>query len=132
MEEEIYKVDSVKTIKSKYGIPKLELESLINVHRKCAYCSTTMIFPYDTNNRRESATIEHLNWEGPFYWSDNLSIHDIVIVCHSCNSSRGVKDLKKWFKSNYCIKKDINIDTVHKRVVDYINRKYNLEVYIKN
>ncbi len=119
-------------MKSKYGIPKNELESIIGNHKNCAYCSKIMIFPYDVNNRKESATIEHLNWEGPFYWSDNLSTQDIVIVCHSCNSSRGVKDLKNWFKSNYCIEKNINIDTVHKRVKDYINRKYDSGIYLKN
>jgi hypothetical protein len=79
-----------------------------------------MIYPYDKNNRKDSATIEHLNNNGPFYVKDGLNIRDIVIVCGSCNSSRGIKDMNIWFKTNYCINRNINEKTVSSKVRNYL------------
>jgi len=109
-------------MKSKYGIPKQELESIINNHKNCEYCSKTMIFPFDSKNRGDSATIEHLNYDGPFYIKNGLILDDIVIVCQSCNSSRGRKKIIDWFKSEYCNKRNINFESVSQNVKDYIIR----------
>ena len=75
------------------------------------------------DKRKDSATIEHLNFDGPFYWNDGLQIEDIVICCGSCNSSRGIMKLHDWFKTKYCVEKNINEDTVSKPVKEYLNRK---------
>ena len=108
---------------NKFGIPENELQKVRSRDKKCAYCHKEMIFPYDVNRRQDSATIEHLNFDGPFYWNDGLQIEDIVICCGSCNSSRGIKKLQDWFKTKYCVEKNINEDTVSYPVKEYLNRK---------
>jgi len=82
-----------------------------------------MIFHYDCSNRRDSSTIEHLNFDGPFHWSDGLQADDIVICCGSCNSSHGLKKLAEWFKTQYCIEKNINAETVAEPVKSYLGRR---------
>jgi len=110
---------------NKFGIPEDKLEKLFQRDRKCSYCHKKMIFPYDTNNRKDSATIEHLNFDGPFYWKDGLQIEDIVIVCSSCNSSRGIKPLFDWFKASYCRERNINEKTVSNSVMKYLKKNEN-------
>jgi len=108
---------------NEFGIPESELHKVRSRDKKCVYCHKKMIFPYDVNRRQDSATIEHLNFDGPFYWNDGLQIEDIVICCGSCNSSRGIKKLQDWFKTKYCVEKNINKDTVSNQVKEYLNRK---------
>ncbi len=107
---------------NKYRIPKNKLDKIYKRDRNCAYCHKKLIFPYNTLNRKDSATIEHLNFDGPFYWDKGLKIKDIVICCGSCNSSRGVNRLRDWFNSKYCIDKNINKKTVSKIVQEYLER----------
>jgi hypothetical protein len=86
---------------NQFGIPDGELQKIIQRDKKCVYCHKKMIFPYDVNRRKDSATIEHLNYDGPFYWGDDgFFIDDIVYCCGSCNSSRGIKKLHDWFKQS--------------------------------
>ncbi len=108
---------------NKFGIPEDQLEKVFLRDKNCSYCGKRMIFPYNINNRKNSATIEHLNFDGPFYWKDGLKIEDIVIVCGSCNSSRGIKPLPVWFKTLYCKERNINKKTVSTPVKKYLERK---------
>ncbi len=108
---------------NKFGIPYKELLAIIKRDELCSYCCKKMIYPYDVSKRKDSATIEHLNFDGPFYWKDELQAVDIVMCCGSCNSSRGVKKLQSWFSSDYCMKRNINKHTVSELVKDYLNRK---------
>ena len=110
---------------NKFGIPKKELQKIRTRDKKCVYCHIEMIFPYDINNRKDSATIEHLNFDGPFYWDKGLKAEDIVICCGSCNSSRGIKKLQDWFKIQYCIIRNINQNTVSNSVKEYLKRNQN-------
>ena len=93
------------------------------MNKKCVYCHKKMIYPTPKNNRKDNATIEHLNEKPPFYVKDGLKIKDIVICCGSCNSSRRDKQLSVWFKSDYCKSRNINGKTVAKPVKDYLKRK---------
>ena len=109
---------------NQFGIPEEELQKIHSRDKKCVYCHKKMIYPYDVNRRKDSATIEHLNYDGPFYWNDNgFHIEDIVYCCGSCNSSRGIKKLHDWFKSEYCIKRNINENTVTDSVKKYLKHK---------
>lgn len=109
---------------NEFGIPENELQKVRSRDKKCAYCRKEMIFPYDVNRRKDSATIEHLNFDGPFYWNDDgFQIEDIIYCCQSCNSSRGIKKLQDWFKTKYCVEKNINENTVSNPVKEYLNRK---------
>lgn len=81
-----------------------------------------MFFPFDVDNRQDSATIEHLNFDGPFYWREGLKFENVVICCGTCNSNRGVKTLQEWFKSQYCVERNINKSTVSEPVKNYLKR----------
>ena len=107
-----------------FSIPDELLGRIRERDRNCVYCGKEMIFPYSKLNRKDSATIEHLNRDGPFYWGEEgLFAEDIVICCSSCNSSRGRKLLAEWFLSAYCRAHGINADTVAEPVRDYIARE---------
>lgn len=106
--------------KKNYGIPDKVLADIAERDKSCVYCRKVMLYPYQVENRKDSATIEHLNCEPPFHWSDGLREDGIVMCCASCNSSRGAKTLAKWFESQYCINRNINADTVAEPVKIYL------------
>ena len=107
---------------NKFGIPESVLAEIRVRDDVCAYCRKQMLFPYDKTNVADSATIEHLNREGPFHWKDGLEARDIVICCSACNSSRGQKLLTEWFESRYCLERGINADSVSETVRAYLDR----------
>jgi len=83
--------------------------------------------------RVNQATIEHLNLDGPFDTSEGLKVEDVVICCCACNSSRGTKRLLDWFKSDYCVSRHINEDTVAEPVKKYLRElPLELENFINN
>lgn len=112
-------------MRNKFGILEKDLKKIKERDSKCVYCNKKLIYPYNKKNQRDSATIEHLNFDGPFYTKDGLKLEDIAMCCGSCNSSRGQKKLIDWFKSEYCINKNINANTVAKIVKDYLGRNKN-------
>ena len=107
---------------NRFGIPKNELRKIRERDKKCVYCHKLMVYPFDSKNQKDSATIEHLNFDGPFYWKEGLQIEDVVICCGECNSSRGAKRLSEWFKTKYCKSKNINKNTVAEPVKKYLNQ----------
>ena len=107
---------------NRFGIPEDVMKDITGRDRNCAYCSKSLTYPYDPANRNDSATIEHLDFDGPFYWGDSLKPENIVMACGSCNSSRGVKRLSKWLESEYCANKRITSDTVSDTVKQYLVR----------
>jgi hypothetical protein len=109
--------------KNKFGIPEKALSELRSRDKNCVYCRKILMYPYVAKNRADCATIEHLNFDGPFYWSDGLQTEDIVICCGSCNSSRGVRTLIDWFRTPYCIEKNISVTTVAAPVRSYLKRQ---------
>ena len=117
--------EEIKEMKNRFGIPEIELSTVCARDKKCAYCGKEMIYPSDLKNLKDSASIEHLNFDGPFHWKDGLEIRDIVMCCRSCNSSRGIHKLENWFKTKYCIDRNINENTVASPVKEYLNRKKN-------
>ncbi len=101
---------------NKYGLPEKELDEIRKRDKKCVYCHKKMINPISEGSRKEWATIEHLNHLPPW---DNIST--VAICCGSCNSSRRDKKITEWFKSAYCIDRNINHNTVAKIVKEYID-----------
>jgi len=108
--------------KNKFGIPESTLSKIRERDKSCVYCRKAMVFPYVAKNSAYCATIEHLNFDGPFYWREQLRADDIVLCCGSCNSSRGKKHLTDWFATVYFIKKNINAETVAAPVRSYLRR----------
>jgi hypothetical protein len=103
---------------NQFGIPKdIELK-LRDRDKTCVYCGCTM----KAGDAKRRPTIEHFNWDGPFYWKEDLKEEDLAICCGSCNSSRGVKTLPDWFESPYCISRKINDKTVAAPVKRYLAR----------
>lgn len=100
---------------NKYGIPEDELQKIRARDKTCVYCHKSMWEPQANISRKDWATIEHLNYLPP--WNNSKTV---AICCGSCNSSRGIKKLTDWFKSPYCIDKNINEKTVAKPVREYI------------
>ena len=105
---------------NQYGIPD-EIEKRIRARDKdCVYCAKPMIKFTSKGNRKDMATIEHLDEKPPFYWKDGLREFGLAICCQSCNSSRLDKPLLIWFKSKYCKNKNINEKTVAESVKQFI------------
>jgi hypothetical protein len=100
---------------NKYGIPEKD-EIIIRARNKtCIYCHKKLLEPNPNNSRSDWATIEHLNHLPP--WNNPLTV---AICCFSCNASRGNKKISDWFKSVYCLEKNINEKTVDEPVQEYL------------
>jgi len=102
-------------MKNKYGLPEDKLNKIRERDKDCVYCHKKMINPSDGGFCGDWATIEHLNCLPP--WNNP---NTIAICCGSCNSSRGDKKLSDWFKSAYCIERNIKKETVAESVQEYI------------
>jgi hypothetical protein len=109
---------------NQFGICRRDEEEIRARDTTCVYCHKLMnTYAESKGVRRDWATIEHLNFNGPFYVRDGLRKEDVVICCHSCNSSRGKKALQDWFQTKYCIDRNIGKDTVADPVRQYLRRK---------
>lgn len=98
-----------------YGLQEEGLAQLRDRDRECVYCHKEMTYPWSSTDRSNSATIEHLNHLPP--WNN---IETVAYCCGSCNSSRGDKTHKEWFKTKYCLDRGINTETVSEPVQDYL------------
>ena len=105
---------------SKFGIPDDELSAIRRRDTSCVYCGRDMIYPFEPLRRSESATVEHLSPDPPFYYRDGMTADNIVICCGSCNSSRGAKQLQDWFGSPYCVERNISLESVAEPVEAYL------------
>lgn len=111
---------------NQFGIPGEVLNEIIARDKICTYCRGEIgYYPKVPNGSSKQATIEHLNFDGPFYWNKGLEKADLVICCRSCNSSRGKKKLYNWLRSAYCSKKKITENTVAIPVQEYLRRVNN-------
>jgi hypothetical protein len=109
---------------NQFGIPQEVERRLRQRFKVCAYCRREMQeYPGVKGCPSDKATIEHLNWNGPFRWSKGLKEEDLVICCGSCNSSRGQKLLTAWFASSYCLQRGIAASTVTEEVKQYLERQ---------
>lgn len=111
-----------------YGIPKQDLLAIKKRDINCVYCHKKILVPNSTNNRKDWATIEHLNYKSDwdsvkdFVTSGKSATSIVAMCCFSCNSSRGSRPIKLWFKTQYCKDKNITIDSVSSVVKEFINK----------
>ena len=83
---------------------------------RCVYCHKPMSQPpFTKRNRSNWATIKHFDNDGPLD-----SVWNIGICCWACNSSKGAMPLSEWFKTDYCIQREINANTVAEPVKTYL------------
>jgi hypothetical protein len=108
-------------VANRFGIPP-EIEAAIRERDKlCVYCSCEMhLYVGVRGTRSDKATVEHLDHRPPFHWKDGLKADGIAICCGSCNASRGAKTHAEWFRSQYCLERAINFDTVAEAVRAYL------------
>lgn len=99
-----------------FGISK-SLEKRIRKRDKfCIYCGVMMTRKIDIpSEKKHIASWEHIINDIPITKKDN-----IALCCCSCNSSKGVKNIFKWFESDYCKRNNININTVSKVIRKHI------------
>ncbi len=98
-----------------YGLLEDELKNLVTSSEGlCFYCGKELLWlPHLTGVRdkvTDKVTIEHLIKDGE-KWPDNL--WNLVLCCHSCNSSRR-KPLFEWLKKKKYLERVLNrfIDSV--------------------
>lgn len=107
-----------------FGISRQDEEELRARDKPCVYCRKVMKTHAEIKaaqgERADEATIEHLNFAGPFYVRDGLRKEDLVICCRGCNSSRGERRLLDWFRPDYCVRRNIKVDTVAGPVNRYL------------
>ena len=84
---------------NRFGIPADVEKRLRARDTKCVYCEKL----FSRQSRKDWPTIEHLNEKPPFYWGQGLKEDGLAICCWSCNSSRGNKNLRDWFRTSYCL-----------------------------
>jgi hypothetical protein len=90
---------------NRLGVPA-EAERRIRARdTRCVYCGKS----FSQDSRRNMPTIEHLNERPPFYWQHGLKEEGLAICCGSCNSSRGNKSLREWFRTPYCAERAVPI-----------------------
>ncbi len=90
---------------NRWGIPK-DVENLVLKRDKCCvYCNIN--FSINHLSRKTKPSWEHIINDIKLNTEKN-----IALCCVSCNSSKGSKDLLKWFDSKYCQQKNITKDTV--------------------
>jgi len=105
---------------NKFHIPEQELKRIRLRDKMCVHCGKSMVYPFDPAQSANSATIEHLSPDPPFYWEHGMKADNIAICCGACNSSRGAKQLSEWFETRYCLEKGIRVDTVADPVKKYL------------
>src|SRR6266581_7365934 len=74
---------------NQFHVPSMVEYRVRRRFRRCAYCGRRMKAHKGVRGcPGDKATFEHLNRQGPFYWSEGLQEKDLVMVCARCNSSR--------------------------------------------
>ena len=103
---------------NRFGIPADTEQRIRARDTTCVYCGKV----YSPRSRRDMPTIEHLNENPPFYWEDGLKEEGLAICCGSCNSSRGSRKLRDWFRTPYCLErvKPIDATTVAPAIRRYL------------
>jgi hypothetical protein len=106
------------SMSNRFGIPASVELRLRARDTRCVYCGKV----FSANSRRNMPSIEHLNERPPFYWQQGLREGGLAICCGSCNSSRGNKSLRDWFRTPYCTERatPINASTVAEPVKRYL------------
>jgi hypothetical protein len=74
--------------------------------------------PFVIGTPKDKATIEHFSDVGEY----NAKENEVGICCGECNRRRGNKKLLDWFKTKYCLDRNINEKNVAKPIKEYIKK----------
>ncbi len=99
-----------------YGLPEEKLREILLRDKNCIFCGIKMKTHVSSiGTPRDKKTIEHFSNKAE--WGEAV---DVGICCGSCNSSKSNKKIFDWFKTKYCLERNINERTVAEPVKDYI------------
>jgi 5-methylcytosine-specific restriction endonuclease McrA len=79
---------------------------ILKKEQKCAYCGAT-----------KNLTTEHII---PLETNGTHELKNLTIACRSCNSSKKRLSLDEWFKTKYCMKKNISYNTISPKIQEKI------------
>ncbi len=98
-----------------YNIPEW-LENKVRLRdTNCVYCDIKMqSHIHAKGTPADKATFEHIDNDGP------PTEENIALCCAACNASKGTKNLSDWIGSPYCLKKNINNQTVAEIIKKYL------------
>jgi hypothetical protein len=100
---------------NEYGISREDIKEIRERDINCVYCHKVMINHSGNGRHGDWSTIEHFDSLPPW---DNPA--GVAVCCLSCNSSKRDKNLLDWFKTPYCIERNINEETVAEPVKKYL------------
>ena len=96
---------------NKWNIP-VDIEKAVLLRdKKCVYCHVV----FSNKTRKTTASWEHVVNDIKI-----TSLKNIVRCCVVCNASKSAKTLGEWFKTNYCINKKINENSVAEIIKNHI------------
>ncbi|RXG30923.1 HNH endonuclease [Leeuwenhoekiella palythoae] len=100
---------------NQWGIPE-DVEKFVLIRDKtCVYCGVDFSITHVSRKTKPS-------WEHIINDIHLSSVDNIALCCTSCNASKGAKKLQEWLKSNYCLSKNINENTVAEVVQNVIRK----------
>jgi hypothetical protein len=90
---------------NRWNIPSWLEQEVIARDKKCVYCGVDFSIPSPPRGLKPS-------WEHIVNDERIITPENIARCCISCNASKGAKELRSWLRSNYCIRKGINEETI--------------------
>lgn len=88
-----------------WNIPGWLEKEVRNRDKHCIYCGA--LFDEHNTSRKSMPTWEHIVNDASI-----VNIDNIALCCCSCNASKGAKSFTLWLHSDYCVRKNITIETV--------------------
>src|SRR4029077_17022968 len=101
---------------TRYDIPDSVVRHVVLRDRYCVYCK--LRFRIGARSRNNLASWEHMDSDS----EKHPKVWNIALCCGHCNTSRGTKELAKWFDSAYCKRKNIGRQTVAPVIRRYLGR----------
>ena len=94
----------------KKGFPKIsKLKEIYERDKICVYC-----------RKNEATAIDHIKAKSIYKYH---ALENLVGVCKSCNSSKHVKELEDWLKSQYCRKNKITKETINPIIWELLEKQ---------
>lgn len=92
---------------NRWNIPEWLEKEVIARDKNRIYCGVRITKKIKNGSRKNIATWEHIINNEKIITRKN-----IALCCSACNSSKGIKRLPVWLKSDYCLTKNINNKTI--------------------
>jgi hypothetical protein len=88
-----------------WNIPADLAKQVIRRDLVCIYCRQPFVGPDGDERKRAS-------WEHIVNDLSLVTLSNIALSCHGCNSSKRALPLEQWLESNYCLSRSITRETI--------------------